>query len=247
MLLQQLKIELLVYLRQPLYLLFSVIMPVVVFAVFASMFGESAYGDASFFAQYIPAFVTLIVFASAVYNIGNQVVTDKVRGVYRRLLVTPMPFGRFLFVLVLKASLTALAGLALVLIAARVMFEVTSPHLVFFVVAFVVALVYALTFGFGAGVVFTRINTYSAVMMFAFLPMFFLSDAAWPIAMLPEWLQTVAEYNPLYHLVKLMRWAWDPSVEVWQSNSLWISVAVLLALMLVFLPVVLWRWRKTNR
>jgi len=244
---QQLRVEMLVYLRQPIYLLFSVIMPVLIFSLFGSMLGSSSFGGNSFFDQYVPAFITLILFASAVYNIGNQVVNDKVRGVYRRLLVTPMPLWRVLVALVVKAALTALVGLALVLSAAVLLFGTDIPALPAFVLTFVVALLYALVFGFGAGVVFDRLNTYAAVMMFAFMPMFFLSDAAWPLAALPTWLSGLAEFNPLYHLVKLMRWGWDPSASVWSEQHLGISVLVLLGLLAAFLPVVLWRWRRVSR
>lgn len=247
MLARQLQVEFLVYLRQPIYLLFSVIMPTIIFALFGSMLGGRDAAGTAFFSQYVPAFVTLILFASAVYNIGNQVVTDKVRGVYRRLLVTPVPFWRFMLVLVLKAALTALAGLGLVLLAARVLFDTPMPSIATFAAGFILALAYALAFGFGAGVIFNRLNSYAAVMMFAFMPMFFLSDAAWPLTQLPTWLADLAQFNPLYQLVKLMRWFWDPSAHAWADANLTVAVIYLAALLAVFVPVVVWRWRKVGR
>ncbi|MGS0562816.1 ABC transporter permease [Microbacterium aurugineum] len=247
MLLEQLKIEYLVYLRQPIYLLFSVIMPVLIFALFGSMLGGYETGGVSYFDQYVPAFATLVLFASAVYNIGNQVVTDKVRGVYRRLLVTPVPFWRFMLVLILKAATTAIVGFGLVLGVAAIAFDVAVPNPATFTAGFLIALLYALMFGFGAGVIFDRLNTYAAVMMFTFMPMFFLSDAAWPVSQLPEWLGSIAEFNPLYHLVKLMRWMWSPSPEAWTDQSLWVSLAFTLGLLALFLPLVYARWRKSSR
>ena len=76
MLLEQLKVELKVYLRQPLYLLFSLAMPIMSFLIFGFMYGNASYDGVDYFSQYIPSFSVLILFASSVYNIGNQVVSD---------------------------------------------------------------------------------------------------------------------------------------------------------------------------
>lgn len=54
MLIEQLKVEIKVYLRQPLYLLFSLLMPVFSFLFFGMMYGNVDYNGFSFFANYIP-------------------------------------------------------------------------------------------------------------------------------------------------------------------------------------------------
>ncbi|WIB59664.1 hypothetical protein DEJ13_14630 [Curtobacterium sp. MCLR17_007] len=64
---------------------------------------------------------------------------------------------------------------------------------------------------------------------------------------LPTWLAGLAVQNPLYHLVKLMRWGWNPSTTAWDEQSLWISLLVPVGLLAAFLPLVLWRWRKVSR
>ena len=51
MLIEQLKVEIKVYLRQPLYLLFSLLMPVFSFLFFGMMYGNVDYNGFSFFAN----------------------------------------------------------------------------------------------------------------------------------------------------------------------------------------------------
>mgnify|MGYP000273125529 CR=1 FL=1 len=129
MLIEQLKVEIKVYLRQPLYLLFSLLMPVFSFLFFGMMYGNVDYNGFSFFANYIPGFSVIILFASSVYNVGNQVVGDKEKGIYKRLSATPSQFlAESWVVVVFKGFLLALLGFVIILLLAVFRFNVTLPN-----------------------------------------------------------------------------------------------------------------------
>lgn len=144
MLIEQLKVEIKVYLRQPLYLLFSLLMPVFSFLFFGMMYGNVDYNGFSFFANYIPGFSVIILFASSVYNVGNQVVGDKEKGIYKRLSATPISLGRIMGVVVFKGFLLALLGFVIILLLAVFRFNVTLPNPVIYCVSYVVTIVYSL-------------------------------------------------------------------------------------------------------
>ena len=147
MLIEQLKVEIKVYLRQPLYLLFSLLMPVFSFLFFGMMYGNVDYNGFSFFANYIPGFSVIILFASSVYNVGNQVVGDKEKGIYKRLSATPISLGRIMGVVVFKGFLLALLGFVIILLLAVFRFNVTLPNPVIYCVSYVVTIVYSLCLG----------------------------------------------------------------------------------------------------
>ena len=72
MLVEQLKIEVKVYLRQPMYLLFSLCMPIFSFVFFGMMYGNVEYDGMSYFANYIPGFSVIILFACFKTCLLNQ-------------------------------------------------------------------------------------------------------------------------------------------------------------------------------
>ncbi|WP_103061511.1 ABC transporter permease [Actinomyces qiguomingii] len=246
MILEQLKIELKIYLRQPLYLLFSILMPVVSFAMFGSIYKNSSYGGIDFFSAYIPGFCVIILFASSVYNVGNQVVADREKGIYRRLGVTPVSLPRIMMVVIMKVFLVAMTAFLLIMLTARFIFEVAAPNMALFVAVFLVAVVYSLLFGFGIGAITQKINTFSAVMMALFMPMIILSDATVPLSVMPRTLQNIAEVNPLYRLNLVLRVAWNPENLSAYHDGFYISVVTLPVFMVLFLLLVASQWNRAR-
>nr|WP_232970652.1 ABC transporter permease [Lactobacillus johnsonii] len=161
MFLEQLKIEFKVYLRQPLYLIFSVFMPLISFAIFGSIYGHMNYGNVDFFSQYIPSFCVIILFSSSVYNVGNQVVSDKEKGIYKRLRVTPIKLWKIILALVLKAMIISMISYILIILFAVFYFKISMPNLITFSVIYAFAVIYSLILGVGLGIIINRINTYS--------------------------------------------------------------------------------------
>lgn len=244
MLVEQLKIEIKVYLRQPMYLLFSLLMPIFSFVFFGMMYGNADFGGMSYFANYIPGFSVIILFASSVYNIGNQVVGDKEKGIYKRLAVTPISLGRIMGVLVFKAFLLALLGFVLILLIAVFKFGVEFPNPVFYTVSYIITIIYSLCLGFGAGMLADKLNTYSAVMMALFMPMFILSDTTLPLNVMPEIFQKLAKFNPLYHMTYVLRVAWDTSRYNMDVKGFWVSMGFMIGLFVLIVTVVAFKWKK---
>ncbi|MGN0396184.1 MAG: ABC transporter permease [Coprococcus sp.] len=247
MLIEQLKVEVRVYLRQPMYLLFSLLMPVISFVIFGMMYKDVDYNGMSFFANYIPGFSVIILFASSVYNIGNQVVGDKEKGIYRRLAVTPISLKRIMAVVVFKAFLLALLGFILILLLAAFLFKVEFPNLLIYSISYIVAIIYSLILGFSAGMLADKINTYSAVMMALFMPMFILSDTTIPLSVMPEIFGKIAKFNPLYHMTSVLRVAWDISIYKRSIKSFWQSMLFLIVLIIVFIVIVVYKWKKKKK
>lgn len=166
---KQFLIELKIYLRQPLYILFSLIMPVASFVFFGKLYSSNDYGGVDFFSLYIPGFCMLILFATSVFNVGNQIISDKEKGIYRRIAVTPIKISRFIGVILLKAGLLAIIGFLLIILVAIYMFNIEfGIEKISFLLAYIIFIGYSLLLGIGIALLIDRIKTYTVLMMTLF-------------------------------------------------------------------------------
>lgn len=77
------------------------------------------------------------------------------------------------------------------------------------------------------------IETFNIPIFLGITPMFLFSGTFFPLQNLPGWAQTVAQFLPLTHLVRLVRSA---GLQLW-SNDLWFSLLYLLVAALLLLPL----------
>lgn len=243
--LQQLKVEFKIYLRQPFYLLFSLEMPVASFLFFGSLYSSQDYGAADFFSMYIPGFCMLVLFSTSVFNVGNQVISDKEKGIYNRILTTPISLTRFIGVILSKAFMLAFLGFVLILFVAHFSFSIPiGLGRLGFVAMYTVFILYSLSLGVGIAFLVNKLNTYSITMMAAFFPMFMLSDASIPLMSLPKWAQSAAEFNPLYHSNLILRTFWDSSMQEMYGANIWKSYLVLGLILSILYALVVYKWKK---
>jgi lipooligosaccharide transport system permease protein len=93
--------------------------------------------------------------------------------------------------------------------------------------------------GFGSAVAATMnsIDNFSYVISAVITPLFLVAGTFFPLSQLPEWAQNLAQINPLYHTVELVRHAafgWDASSDV-------VHLAVLLVFGLATWRLAIWR------
>jgi ABC-2 type transport system permease protein/oleandomycin transport system permease protein len=75
----------------------------------------------------------------------------------------------------------------------------------------------------------------------AIFPLTFASSAFVPVESMPEWLEAFAEVNPFTVVVDAMRALW---LDAPAGNSVWGAVAWALALIAVFAPLSIRRYRR---
>lgn len=78
-------------------------------------------------------------------------------------------------------------------------------------------------FGIWVSAVVPAIDSFNYVTSAVLTPLFLVAGTFFPIDQLPQWAQTLAQLNPLYHCVELVRSAvfgWDPLVDLWHVTAL---------------------------
>jgi ABC-2 type transport system permease protein len=208
-------------LRQPWFLLTTLIQPLIWLLLFSALFrsvteipGFAASG--SYLDYLVPAIIVLTALMSSGWS-GMGVIDDMDRGLLDRYLVAPTHrsaniVGRIVyeaFALIIQALI--MGGLAW-LLGAR--FEGGPVGF-----ALLVACAVLIAFAFAAlsdamALVLRQRESVIGVNVMVTLPLTFLSAGFMPLALAPEWIQTVARYNPV-------NWAIEAGREALLASPDW--------------------------
>ena len=77
-------------------------------------------------------------------------------------------------------------------------------------------------------------------------PLIFASSAFVPIQTMPGWLQTFAEVQPISQAVDAVRYLTLGNVATSSINSVWWTLLWTVGIFAVFMPIAVWRYRRTT-
>ncbi|MFC4941979.1 ABC transporter permease [Pseudonocardia sp. GCM10023141] len=192
-------------LREPTALFFSVLMPVMLFALFISLFGNQPSPDGiTYGARMLATFGTFGVVSVMLMNPGIGVANDRASGWLRVKKVSAAPIGATIAGKVLAALPYALFAIlaytALSLVISGVSMDL-GTWLRLVAVLILGSLPFALL-GLAVGFV-TSANAAAAVLNAIFFPLSIASGLWMPLEMMPAFIQNIAPYLPTYHLARL--------------------------------------------
>lgn len=197
-------------LRDPTELLTRMVQPTLWLIVFGEVFTRTRAiptGSLSYLEFMAPGVLAQSVLFSAIFY-GIAVIWERDLGIVHKMLVSPAWRGALVFGKALSAGMRALAQaviivLLVLVLGVRVRLEPASLASL----AVVVVLGGALFSTFSlviACLVKTR-ERFMGIGQVLTMPLFFASNAIYPIALMPDWLQKVAQVNPLTYLVNALR------------------------------------------
>jgi ABC-2 type transport system permease protein len=147
-----------------------------------------------------------VVFVAIFY--GLYIIMDRDTGILQKLLVTPTPRLALVWGKMLSAGLRGLCQAIIVFIFALVLGVSLHLSIVTVLGVIVIVLLGAAVFtGISmiiASIVKTR-ERFMGIGQVITLPLFFASNAIYPVSIMPGWLQVVAEVNPLSYMVDGLR------------------------------------------
>jgi len=232
------------YRRLPQLLVFSTIQPVVFVLMFRYVFGGAIHVPGVDYVNYLMPgiFVQTTVFGAIGTAIG--LAADVKSGLLERFLSLPMArsavltgrtladLGRNVFVVVLMAGVGFAVG-----------FRVESNAF-----KFVAAMLLVLVFGYALSWVFGTIGLLlrdpEAAQAAAFpimAPLVFASSAFVPVASMPGWLQPFADHQPVSVTTSAAR---ALTLGTPATSYLLQSIAWIAGILLVFVPLAVWRYRR---
>jgi ABC-2 type transport system permease protein len=234
-------IELKVFLREPLGAIGSIVMPVLLYIVFARLGRVAApqgrFTASNFFHVNVPVIVAILIAINTVLSLIAIISIYREGGILKRLRATPLrPWTILTAHVLVKLGLT-MVTLALMLLAGRRYFPPdVHPPVVSFALALIVTTWSILSIGFLIASVVPTARFAQPVGAIVLYPMFVLSGLFIPREVIPPWLS----YLPLNYAVSLLEGIWTG--EPWSAH-----VGDVVALGIVFvvctaLSAKLFRW-----
>jgi ABC-2 type transport system permease protein len=225
-------LELKLFAREPVTVLFTLALPLVVLYVLGGVFADAP--DPEIFRgvrgidYYLPAYLGMVTASIGLIGLPVHVAAYRERGVLRRFRASAVPafsvFGAQVFVALVAATLGAL-----ILIGASVLaYDISAPSSVAGVIAaFGVSVLCFAAIGFLLGAVLPTPRAAQGVGVLLWFVMFMIAGSGPPPEVLPGSMQTLADATPLKHVILLIQ---DPWLGFGWNNG---ELAVVLGILLV--------------
>lgn len=240
-------VELKLFTRDPLSLVFTLALPLFFLIVLNGVFGNEpevdpvedvwrGVGPADY---YVPAYIGLVMAAIGVLSMPVRLAGYRERGVLRRFRASAMPLWAVLGSQIIIALLTAAVGAVSITVASTLLYgtEFPSDGLAF-VPAFLLAGLSFAALGVLLGSVLPTSRAAQGAGIMLFFVMFLLSGSGPPRDVLSDAMQTVADFLPLTHVVTLLQ---DPWLGLGWNTGVSLIVAGVLAGS-VLLAIRFFRW-----
>ncbi len=237
------KSEFILYLREPSAFFFTLIFPLLMMLLFASMWGNDPFPDEEFgYVDFsVPAFMGLVMVTSFIMSFTTSMAAYREKGILKRFRAAPVaPFS------ILAGHLSAIfavtvAGVILLLLAGILFYDLKFWGNIFeFIFVFLLSSAGVAAMGFIPASLAPTARSGTVIANILYFPMIFLSGAALPWFMLPDFLKEISLIFPLTHAIKLMQ-------EVWLGGPFLdypVHIAVLLGYILagLFVSAKFFRW-----
>lgn len=193
--------DLLVYLRTPVALFFSALLPVIFLVIFTSIFGNEVDERTGLrvATQQVPGFVALAVVSSAFIGLVITVVGAREAGILKRVRSTPAPAGIVLAGRITVSVATSLVVVVVLLVIGRLLYDVSLPLRT--VPALVVTVLVGAASFAALGLAVSRLapneDAASAITNLLALPLYFISGVFIPESQLPDALIRFASFLPM--------------------------------------------------
>jgi len=204
------RVEIRKLLRDPTELISRAVQPVLWLVVFGQVFSRARgipTGNVSYLAFMTPGILGQSVLFSAIFY-GIAVIWERDLGVIHKLMVSPALRGALVFGKALSAGVRGLIQAVIVYLIAAAL------HIgIHWEVANILAVILAVMLGSATFATFSLIiaclvktrERFMGVGQVLTMPLFFASNAIYPLELMPEWLKIIARANPLTYLVDVLR------------------------------------------
>ncbi len=238
-------LEIKIFIREPLGVLGTVGIPVLIFVLFGRLVGGRLRAEAStvprFMSADLPIFVSILIALSAVLSLVTIVAIYREGGILKRLRATPLRPQTILTAHVLvKLAFTAITFGLMVLVGRR--YVTVRPDVPF--LSFTVALLFVtlsiISMGFLIASIVPTARFAQPIGTIIFYPMLGLSGLFVPLEALPPTLRAIGRLLPLSYAVSLLRGIWHG--DGWVAHARDATALAVLIAVCVAVSAKVFRW-----
>jgi ABC-2 type transport system permease protein len=220
--------------RQPWWIAVSLVQPVIWLLLFGALFEAvtdiPGFGSDNYIQFLAPGVVVMTAFFGAGWT-GMPVIDDINRGVIDRFLVSPVRRSSLISGRLTSSALTTAIQSLIIVVLALIVGASFENNVLGVAVLIVVSVLVGSAFGclsIGLALLVRREETLIATVQFLLLPLSFMSVTFMQKDLMPGWMQTVAEFNPL-------NWAVEAGRDAVTANPDWSAIAGKSGLLVAFL------------
>lgn len=236
MLVNQLKYDLIMFSRELFYLVFTIIVPPVTYLFMGELFGDSMYaGGLNYAETYTPSFILLITFGVVFFAFGFDQVMNRTTGVEKRISLSPVPKKILLLSNILKSIIITSFGYFLVFFIGMIVYDLSFELLTFLASFGFFMLLNAALLIISSAIysLFTSMNAALVFSIVIFQVGMISGGFAMPVDMMPKFVQTIANFNPLYHMNQLFIAVWNSQFTL--DNQSLLSIGYILGCVVISL------------
>jgi ABC-2 type transport system permease protein len=223
-------VELKLFLREPLTVLFSLALPLILLLILGGVFGNKAdpgyYRGVGPMDFYVPAYVALVTASIGLISVPVHIAENRERGVLRRFQASGVPVWAVAVAEIVVSVLIAAVSSVVLVVAAVPIYDFAGPDSVVLVLgAFVLCAVMFGMLGVMLGALLPTARAAQALGILLWFVMLLLGGAGPPPEVLSSGMRAVSDVLPLTHAVAVIQYGWLSSDPGW---SLLIVIGVLL-------------------
>lgn len=232
LLLQQVRYQLLTFVRSPVGMFFTLVLPIFMLVLFNGLFGsgvvQTPAGEWSVRQFYTGGLAAFTAVSATYTNLVNVVPIRRDDGVLKRWRSTPIPPWIYLAGWIASAVVIALVGVALQLTLGVVAYDLSIDveKVPAMIITFLIGVSSFAALGLGVAALVPNADSAPAVANATILPLAFISDVFIPLEDPPSWLK-IADWFPLKPFVNAFQNTLNPLVEA--PGFSWSKLAVVAA------------------
>jgi ABC-2 type transport system permease protein len=236
--------------RNPASVFFTVLFPVILLFIFATIFGSDEIeelGGIKTTTYYVPAIITLAVVSATTQSLAISLTVDREEGILKRARGTPLPSVVFIAGRIGNALVVAVLGLVVVAAIGRLVYGVDIPwdRLPAVLVTLAVGAAAFSCLGFALAAAIPSEDAAAPIANAALLPLYFLSGVFIPESEIPDGVLGFADAFPIRHFFEAFFAAWNPLTT--GAGFAWGDLAIVAAWGLAALLIAVRSFRWTPR
>jgi ABC-2 type transport system permease protein len=169
---------------------------------------QAIFGASSYLTFFTPGIIALTTIMGGIMG-GNTIVWDRRLGFLNKMLASPISRTSIATGKIISSSIrTGMQASIIALVAVIVMGVQVATGPVGFVTAILIAMFLCLGFAslsMAIAATLKNMDAMFAIMSLLSFPLLFMSPAMFPLSMMPQWLQDLAQFNPVTYGVQPIR------------------------------------------
>ena len=224
-------IEMKLFIREPITMVFTFALPVILVLVMGGVFGNTPDPDGSIYRgvgpmdYYVPAYIGLIIASIGVVAMPVHLTGYRERGVLRRLKASSISiWSIFGSQAIVSFAISILGGILVVVVSILTYDAALADIPGMFILAFIISTVCFASIGILLGALFPTIRAAQGIGLLLFFVMMILSGGGPPREVMTEAMHYVADITPLRYVILLLQ---DPWLGFgWDIKSMFIVLGI---------------------